>query len=217
MDLGKILDTYFKDKSDSIQIAVFDDKNIYDVFTRIVKVLTLKNEIETSVLQALSYCFYEILDNVLTHSEKLCGTAITDFDVDVNKIRILVADDGIGIANSLRKNETYKNISDEEALKQCLLDKVTDGSGMGFGLYSTMRLIEKAGCILRIHSMNHCLIYDGKNIIVETIEQWNGSLIYMEIFSNKELNPNDIVENRTDVISQFNETFLDDDNFENLW
>lgn len=217
MDLGKLLHIYFDEKNASTQIAVFDNKNIYDVFTRIVKVLTMQPDIEIGVLQALSYCFYEILDNVLIHSEKLCGTAVTDYDASKKKIRILVADDGIGIANSLRKNRIYASISDEQALKQCLLDKVTDGNGMGFGLYSTMKLIEQAGFNLRIHSMNYCLNFDGKNLSVEESECWKGTVIYLEIHSDKDLNPNEIVDDRTDIATEFNEAFLDDNDLENLW
>ena len=51
-------------------IDVFDEKNIYDVYHRVVSVLTKHLDIETTVLEAMSYCFYEILDNVLTHSGK---------------------------------------------------------------------------------------------------------------------------------------------------
>ena len=41
-------------------------KNNYSVYQRVVSVLTQYIDIETTVLQAMSYCFYEILDNVLT-------------------------------------------------------------------------------------------------------------------------------------------------------
>lgn len=64
----------------------------------------------------MSYAFYEILDNVLTHSGKNCGTAITYYDSEKSLIQILVADDGIGIKESLSENQKYKNISEKEAL-----------------------------------------------------------------------------------------------------
>ena len=67
------------------------------------------------MLQALSYCFYEVLDNVLTHSERKCGTAIMHYASETNKIQILVADDGIGVAASLRANPKYANISESDA------------------------------------------------------------------------------------------------------
>ena len=51
-------------------IEVFDADTIYNTYNDIVGLLNSKPDIEISVLQALSYCFYEVLDNVLTHSER---------------------------------------------------------------------------------------------------------------------------------------------------
>ena len=65
--------------NEDLTIDVFDEKNIYDVYQRVVGVLTQYIEIETTVLQAVSYCFYEILDNVLIHSGKELGTVITHY------------------------------------------------------------------------------------------------------------------------------------------
>lgn len=56
-------------------------------------------------MQSLSYCFYEILDNVHIHSGKPLGTAITHFDATKDVLRVLVADDGMGIRESLAENE----------------------------------------------------------------------------------------------------------------
>ncbi len=42
------------------------------------------------VLQVFSCCFYEVLDNVLTHSERQCGTAIMRYLQENSKIQILV-------------------------------------------------------------------------------------------------------------------------------
>lgn len=79
----------------------------YDVYQRVVGVLTQYIEIETTVLQAVSYCFYEILDNVLIHSGKDLGTVITHYDAANHILSFLVADDGIGVRESLSENEKY--------------------------------------------------------------------------------------------------------------
>jgi len=55
----------------------------------------------------MSYCFYEILDNVLTHSHKELGTVITHYDPAAHILSFLVADDGIGVRESLAENEKY--------------------------------------------------------------------------------------------------------------
>ena len=174
-------------------------------------------DIELTMLQGLSYCFYEVLDNVLTHSEKLCGTVLMRYLPEENKIQILVADDGIGIKNSLCNNTKYENISEEEAVRTCIMDGVTDGKGMGFGLYSTSRLIQNVGITLEIHSGNSLLIYNGLNTQIVKDTYWQGTIVYFELHSNKEINPNDIVDNRTDCEGQFNDEFMKEDEFDNLW
>jgi anti-sigma regulatory factor (Ser/Thr protein kinase) len=111
-----------------VTIDVFDEKNIYDVYQRVVNVLTQHIEIETTVLQAMSYCFYEILDNVLTHSGKELGTVITHYDVSNHVLSFLVADDGIGVQASLSENKSYTGISEAQALRICIKDTITDGN-----------------------------------------------------------------------------------------
>ena len=70
MNIDTLLNKYFMDCSSLPTIEVFDNENIYDVYVDIVKMLRNSPEIELGVLQLLSYCFYEILDNVLIHSSK---------------------------------------------------------------------------------------------------------------------------------------------------
>lgn len=77
MNVDSLLNHYFKDCEMSPLIEVFDNENIYNVYSDIVKSLNNYPDIELTVMQALSYCFYEVLDNVLTHSDKNCGTAIS--------------------------------------------------------------------------------------------------------------------------------------------
>lgn len=51
-----------------MSIDVFDAHTLNDVYQQVLNTLTSHFEIEVSVLQSLSYCFYEILDNVHIHS-----------------------------------------------------------------------------------------------------------------------------------------------------
>lgn len=218
MNIDSLLKRYFVNDSNVVPtIEVFDDQNIHRVYSEIVNLFKSSVEIELSVLQLLSYCFYEILDNVVTHSGKKCGTVISRFVSERNKIQILVVDDGMGIQSSLKENELYKNISEEEALLVCLQDKVTDGKGMGYGLYSTLCLIRNAGIRFEIHSGNHLLVSDGKKEKVIKAPLWQGTLVYLELQSNQEIDPNRILEGRADAVSEFNEEFLDIDDFEDLW
>ena len=217
MNVDRLIKRYFTDGDMHPMIEVFDHDTIYGTYRDIVALLNSYPDVEVSVLQALSYCFYEVLDNVLTHSERKCGTAIMQYLPEANRIQILVADDGIGVADSLRTNPKYVDISEMNAVRQCIEDGVTDGKGMGFGLYSTSRLIKNVGITLEIHSGRSKLVYDGVNIRMEEVLNWQGTVVYFELYSNKEIDPNDVVDNRTDCESQFNEEFCGEDDLDNLW
>lgn len=217
MDVTSLLDRYFQDERNNTNINVFDSTNIYSVYQRVVGVLNQHAEIELSVLQAMSYCFYEVLDNVITHSKKNLGTVLTCFNPQSHWLRILIADDGIGIQKSLAENKEFSQISEEEALRTCINDSVTDGKGMGFGLYSTLLLIRNTGLRFEIHSGAHKLVFHENDLIVQNSDFWQGTLVFMELSTDKEINPNEVVAYRTDCASQYNEQFLNDSELEQLW
>lgn len=208
MDVSFLIKEYFKGFEDQISIDVFDAQSLNTVYAKVLNILTSHFEIETGILQSLSYCFYEILDNVHIHSGKPLGTAITNFDSEKSVLRILIADDGKGIRASLSENSNYRNISEEEALQLCLQDAVTDGKGMGFGLYATARMMKEAGLRFIIHSGHHKLIDTGGSLEIIRNGLWQGTIIFMEISTDVDLDPNDIVEHRTDIELEFNESFL---------
>ena len=85
----------------------------------------------------------------------------------------------MGIRASLAGNEKYRDITEAEALRLCLKDSITDGKGMGFGLYATSKLVDCIGKVFIIHSGNHLLTEkDGTTTISEN-GSWQGTLIYM--------------------------------------
>ena len=216
MDVAFILDRYFKGK-ENVSIDVFDAQTLNAVYGDVVKAMTSHFDIEVSVLQALSYCLYEMMDNVHIHSGKPLGTAMTHYDEQQKVLRILIADDGMGIRASLAENKLYKDITEPEALKLCLEDKITDGKGMGFGLYTTSRLVDSIGQEFILHSGSHKLIInDGKTSVIEN-GFWQGTLIYMAIGTGEEIDPNQIVDYRTDAAGEFNELFVETGELESLW
>ena len=204
MNLSALIKNYFVATDENLTIDVFDEKNIYDVYQRVVDVLTKHIDIETTVLQAMSYCFYEILDNVLTHSGKELGTVITHYNASEHVLSFLVGDDGMGVQASLSGNDTYADISEPDALRMCIKDTITDGKGMGFGLYSTSLLARNAGLRFEVRSGNHTMVVqDGAEQTVES-EFWQGTIVYLQLRTNKEIDPAEVVANRTDVAAQYN-------------
>lgn len=216
MNVAFLLKEYFPETS-NVSIDVFDSHSLNEVYQQVLKTLTSHFEIEVSILQALSYCFYEILDNVHIHSGKPLGTAITHFDSGKEVLRILVADDGMGIRQSLAENEKFRYVTEADAIRMCIEDSITDGKGMGFGLYATSRLMKDVGLQFIIHSGNHKLIHVGDNTEVIENGYWQGTIVYMEITTSKEIDPNDVVDHRTDADAQYNEAFVETEELETLW
>ena len=216
MNVDTLLKQYFTD-ADNACIEMFDDKNIQQVYRRLVEVLVHQPEVETSLLQGMSYCFYEIMDNVLIHSGKTVGIVITNYSEHQHLIQILVADDGIGIRESLAQNDVFADITEPQALESCVQDKVSDGKGMGFGLYSTSRLINTAGHRLIIRSGGHTLSANG-DITVSESEPWQGTIVYFELSSDVDIDSSFVVDHRTDPAEEFDELFLGDNpKLNNLW
>lgn len=216
MDIAFLLEKYFR-TAENVSIDVFDAQTLNSVYQNVIKSMTSHFEIEVSVLQAISYCLYEVMDNVHIHSGKPLGTAMTHYNKAENTMDILIADDGMGIRASLSENEKYKDITESEALKICLEDTITDGKGLGFGLYTLSRLISNIGKEFILHSGSHKLIIKEGNTSVIENGFWQGTLIYMKIGTEREIDPNQIVDHRTDAAGEFNETFVESEELEKLW
>ena len=198
MDVAFLLDKYFNGAK-KVSIDVFDAQTLNTVYKDVISAMTSHFEIEVSVLQALSYCLYEMMDNVHIHSGKPLGTAMTCYDNVEKTLAILIADDGMGVRASLAENEKYREITEADALKMCLEDKVTDGKGLGFGLYTTSRLVDSIGKEFILHSGMHKLVRkDGNESVIEN-GFWQGTLIYMVIGTGEEIDPNQIVDHRYDL------------------
>lgn len=216
MDVAFLLDKYFNGAK-KVSIDVFDAQTLNTVYKDVISAMTSHFEIEVSVLQALSYCLYEMMDNVHIHSGKPLGTAMTYYDNVEKTLAILIADDGMGVRASLAENEKYREITEADALKMCLEDKVTDGKGLGFGLYTTSRLVDSIGKEFILHSGMHKLVRkDGNESVIEN-GFWQGTLIYMVIGTGEEIDPNQIVDHRADVVEEYNETFVESSEIESLW
>ncbi len=217
MNVAALLNKYFGDRNASqVSIDVFDKDSIDAVYSRVIKVLRSYLSIELGVLQALSYCFYEVLDNVLIHSDKHLGTVITANDEENHILRVLVADDGIGVHKSLTVNHLYKSLSESDALHAVIKDKVTDGNGLGFGLYATYLLIKNTQSVFEVRSGNHHLLMNDDNIVVKECEFWQGTIVYMQLRTDVDIDPNAVVEYRTDVEDEYDIVF-NDNNPSELW
>lgn len=203
-----------------IEISRFDKDTIFGIYDSIIKILDSFPSIELTVLQGLGYCFYELLDNVLNHSEENNGWVVAHYYKTESTIRIMICDTGIGIHKSLTtapKDERFRNFTEEEAISECINDKVTNGKGMGFGLYSTANLIKDCESELIIYSGNKKLYYNQEGKKVEDIPYWQGTIIFLKLRSDICIDPDRIVDYKTDCADQYNEMFGQDHSLDDLW
>lgn len=169
------------DDKSSVQIQKYTSENQIEVLHSILKVLREKSSMNDNVYASLDYCLNEVLDNVLNHSEENEGWVVAQYYENLNSIRLIVADYGIGIHKSL--NSRY-NFSEEESLLKCIEEGVTNGKGQGHGLFATSTFVKLNKGFLSICSGNKKLNITENKLTVKSIKRWNGTYIYLRINTN---------------------------------
>lgn len=51
----------------------------------------------------------------------------------------------------------------------------------------------------------------------KTGDTWQGTIVYLQLRTDKEIDPSKVVANRTNAAEQYNELFLNDNELEELW
>lgn len=70
---------------------------------------------------------------------------------------------------------------------------------------------------MKLHSGNHILIFDGVEERIEKAVFWQSTVVYFELSSDKEIDSDEVLEYRTNVVSEFSEEFLETDDVDDLW
>jgi hypothetical protein len=139
--------------------------------------------VSVEVLQLIFYCLGEIMDNIIVHSGRDAGWLAAQYYPKSREIRLIICDHGNGIHQSLTSNSesAYQNVREHEALELCIQRGVTNGKGLGFGLYATSQFVTKNGGDLLIYSGNHYLELENGGITVKEGPYWKGTLVALRI------------------------------------
>ncbi len=180
------------DKNNKVTIQ----SNIVD---NIIKIFRDNYKLKEELYRCLNYCIWELIDNIQNHSGE-CGTGYISAQNFPNKkeIRICIVDTGMGIYNSLTSspNSLYQDITEEEAMIKCVEANVTNGSGMGNGLYHTTQFIKANGGDLYLYSGNYCLeVSSGCNPVIRKSDKWNGTLVFLRIDTENTVDYDDVFDN----------------------
>lgn len=168
----------------SVQFQKYTSENQLEVLNSILKVLREKSSLNDDVYASLDYCFNEILDNVLNHTEEKVGWVVAQYFENINSIRLIVCDFGLGIHQSLNQKH---NFTEEEAIAKCIESGITNGKGQGHGLFATASFVRLNKGWLSLFSGNKKLNVSEKGTIVKNIEGWQGTCVYIRINTNVEV------------------------------
>lgn len=132
--------------------------------------------------------------------------------IEYKEVRILIADNGKGIHESLTKhpNSNYRGLTEGEAVFRCIENRVTNSTGKGFGLWATAEMIGENGGELIIHSGNHQLICFSEKRLEETV-RWQGTYTFLRINTDIPVDYKVIFgedSDRADLFEEFKEKLL---------
>ena len=138
-------------------------------------VLPLFENIKENIEHICHYGFTEIFNNAIEHSE---GTEIqTEIIIWVDKIRMEIADDGIGIFNKIQRQY---NLEDPlHAILELSKGKLTTNpaSHSGEGIYFTSRMFDS----FKIRSGNLIFGHKTQDIFFESNQNIKGTIVVLEI------------------------------------
>lgn len=176
-----------------LEITRFTEDNNSDVVNSIMSILKSRVCVNSEVLKCLNYCLFEVVDNVRNHAESpIDGYVVVQTFLASGELIISIVDAGKGIRESLREKEEYSTIDTPTALEVCIQKGITNGKGMGNGLFHTANFIRENGGELRIYSDEYRLKVNRKGS--ETIKSfyWQGTLLCVKIKVNNEVSLKEI-------------------------
>lgn len=203
-----------------IELKSFDKDSIYPLQEELNIILYQNAGIPKEVLELLFYCLGEIMDNTLVHSGLSSGWVAAQYYPQSNEIRLTICDHGHGIHHSLTHHPKtkYHDVSESEALALCIQRGVTNGEGLGFGLFATSQFILKNKGDLLVYSGNHYLLAKNGEYEIKEGNYSQGTLVSLRINTNVPVNYKEIMpegHSLPDDYDFFIDKFFGEDN--ELW
>ncbi len=139
----------------------FEDSNdAHDYVNSIIDQISNVREVKKGFLKTLEWSLWEILDNVIQHSDAGYGLILSDIVSD-KKVEIAVFDDGKGIYNTLKYSAHSPNNA-KDAIYLSMQENVTRDIqiGQGNGLYGLFETVKQNKGRLSIASSNSIVIME---------------------------------------------------------
>ena len=71
--------------------------------------------------------------------------------------------------------------------------------------------------LYEVRSGRHTMQVQNDVVTTKESEFWQGTIVYMQLRTDVEIDPAKVVAFRTNVAEQYNEAFLNDNELETLW
>lgn len=128
----------------------------------------------------------------------------------------MVSDTGIGIHKALTQTPgtKYGHFTKEESMLSCVDENITNGRGMGRGLFHTGEFIRENGGELIIYSDDQCLKINSEGKNLYSAARWQGTFIFLKINTAMEMDPNKVVNAKYNLEDNYDFLFGDIDE---LW
>ena len=213
---------------DTIRVKINVCLNAKESLKAVNKLIPIiKSDIKPSdtVLKALNWALWEIVDNAGVHGYRAMGSMETDYKKPVyfcafsykDDIDIAVLDSGQGVYQSFVNSgkDKYKHIKNNEALALAIKDKESghpEGSP-GFGLFGCSEIARKANGKLVIISGDNTLILKGDKQAISSSCNFDGTMVSLTIPKNANIDLQSIfgekspivIESTDDLVGDFNE------------
>ncbi len=130
----------------------FDHESAYTLVENITESLKGQVEFAQGSIDAFIWCLYEVMDNVVNHSEASLGFLEVQLHRKNKRLAICIADAGRGIRSSL--SDRRGTASDEDAITIAMEHRMTRKPGMyqGNGLWGLARFVQAGQGTLTISS-----------------------------------------------------------------
>ena len=117
-----------------------DSGQVADITQAYIDAISHQSLCETGVLNGLTWCINEVMDNVLVHSECSHGLVMAQYHSTSKHIVFCIYDSGIGVYNTM-KDTAHNPASEIDALSLAIQEGVGDGKGQGNGLFGLYQIV----------------------------------------------------------------------------
>lgn len=152
--------------------------------------MLLTGDATTALQDTLAYSLREIIRNVVEHSGAEDYTFAAQYWPARKAVEIVLSDQGIGLAASLRENPSLMVSNDDEALTQAILPGVSskrwrrsrhddDWANSGYGLFMTERLCRLGGSFELMSGKRLLRISPAGSDLLPT--NWPGTVVILRL------------------------------------